>query len=128
MRRLIPFIIICNLLLSLFGVRQFAHYCCDERSEAYFAAPSCECEDERTCEEEEDSNCCKDEVKIAQLVQNGISSQKSELSKPVSLSLFDSKTVDQSYSFTNNGRSPYLCFKGEYESPPVYLKNRRLLI
>jgi hypothetical protein len=120
--------VILNLLLSLFGIRQFAHYCCDERSEAYFTAPSCDCEEEGTCEEEEESDCCKNEVKVAQLVQDGISSQKSEISKPIFVSLFTINTNQEQVCVFKTNSSVRSSIDEPYKSPPIYLKNRLLLI
>jgi hypothetical protein len=104
------------------------HYCCDEKSEAYFTAPACDCKGEEFCEEEEDSDCCKNEIKIAQLVQDGISAQRSEITKPVLVSLFTVNTIhNQDLVFPAN-LSFCSCITENYKSPPIYLKNRLFLI
>lgn len=131
MRKAITFIIIFNLLFSIVGVAQYAHYCCDTMSEALFTAPSCDCS-EMACEEEEEEgdDCCKDEVKVVQLLQDGISSEKSEVSKPILLqTLFtvDHNTRDQ---FSNISTAPSFLsgISGNYSSPPLFILNRLLLI
>jgi hypothetical protein len=129
MRKAITFIVIFNLLFSIMGVAQYAHYCCDTMSQAFFAPPSCDC-DEDACAEEEGSDCCKNEVKVVQLMQDGISSERSEISKPVinptlfssihnlHVDLLDLTTVP---SFRSN-------IDGSYDSPPIYILNRLMLI
>lgn len=128
MRKALTFIIIFNLLFSIMGVAQYVHYCCDTMSEAYFTAPSCDCEDEGTCEDEETSDCCKNEVKVVQLVQDGISTEKSEVTKPVLLSMFTLNMNVDLGSTISNTHSFLSCIEGNYKSPPIYLKNRLLLI
>jgi hypothetical protein len=109
------------------GVAQYAHYCCDTMSQAYFSAPSCDCEEEGSCDEEENSDCCKNEVKVVQLVQDGISSERSEIARPLSLSVFVNARVDISLT-TTIAHSFLSVIEGNYKSPPIYLKNRLLLI
>lgn len=130
MKKAITFIIIFNLLFSIMGVAQYAHYCCDTMSEALFTAPSCDCEEMACEEEEQETDCCKDEVKVIQLVQDGISTEKSEISKPVfSQTLFavNENLIDR---VSNMATIPSFlsCIDGSYNSPPIYIMNRLLLI
>jgi len=128
MRRAIIFVIIFNLLFSIMGVAQYAHYCCDTVMEAYFAAPSCDCSDDTACEEEEESECCKNEIKVVQLVQDGVYAEKSEITKPVITSMFALSSTND-LLLTGSLTQSFLSFaKGNYKSPPIYLKNRLLLI
>ncbi len=130
MQRTFTFIVIINLLFSIMGVAQYVHYCCDTMSEAYFAAPSCEC-NERACEEEEeDGDCCKDDVKVVQLMQDGISSEKSEIAKPVlgqTLFIVKDNIIDR---VSNRATIPSFLssIDGNYSSPPIFILNRLLLI
>ncbi len=128
MRRTFVFIIIFNLLFSIMGVAQYVHSCCDTISEAYFTEPSCDCDEAGTCEEEEQSDCCKNEIKIVQLVQDGISTEKSEITKPVLLSVFAVNTSVDPWLNTTPTHSFLSCIGRKYKSPPIYLKNRLLLI
>jgi hypothetical protein len=102
------------------GVAQCVHYCCDTISEAYFKVPPCDCD--------EDQDCCKNEVKVVQLVQNGISAQKSEVTKPVLLSLLAVNSVQDLVSISLVNSSLHPGMDVDYKSPPIYLKNRLLLI
>jgi hypothetical protein len=128
MKRVFTFIIIFNLLLSMIGVAQFVHYCCDTKSAGYFSAPSCCC-NEGACEEEktEDSGCCKDEVKIVQLQQDGISTEKSKINKPILIQSFFSTRADHTLRITKTP-SLFSIVNRNYSSPPLYIVNRLLLI
>ncbi len=126
MKRTLTFIVIFNLLFSIMGVAQYAHYCCDATFETYFTAPSCNCE-EMACEDED---CCKDEVKVMQLMQDGISSERSEVAKPIfKATFFYTYTTDLHNALSCATAPSFLSGINEvYESPPIYLKNRSILI
>jgi hypothetical protein len=112
------------------GVAQYAHYCCDTMSEALFAPPSCDCSDDACAEEEDGDGCCKNEVKVVQLVQDGISSERSEVSKPVLIpSLFIStQNVHVDVLDLNTVPSFRSRIDGNFDSPPIYILNRLILI
>jgi hypothetical protein len=116
-------ILIFNLLFSLMGVAEYAHYCCDKMSSEYFTAPSC------CCDEEEDGDCCKDEVTIVQLKQDGVSEKTPVIKPTITPILFTA------HSDIYKDNSPFITshaflsrIERNYESPPFYIKNRMLLI